>query len=51
MAGASQKVQHLQNMISKMSEKEKKYNEKVKRLKAENNKLIKLLKDSEKLYI
>ena len=37
-------------MLNKLMDKEKKYVEKVKRLKAENTKLVKLLKDSEKLY-
>ena len=44
------KLQDQQTILNKMIEKEKKYIEKVKRLKAENNKLVKLLKDSEKLY-
>lgn len=51
MTSAAQKMQDQQAVINKFIEKEKKYNEKVKRLKTENNKLIKLLKDSEKLYL
>jgi len=46
----SSKLQDQQTVLNKLIEKEKKYIEKVKRLKAENNKLVKLLKDSEKLY-
>ena len=44
------KMQEQQTILNKFIDKEKKYNDKIKRIKAENSKLIKLLKDSEKLY-
>lgn len=44
------KLYEQQQIITKHNEKERRYIEKIKQLKAENKKLVQLLKDSEKLF-
>lgn len=46
----SSKLSEQQGIINKYIEKEKRYIDKIKQLKAENKKLVQLLKDSEKLF-
>ena len=46
----SSKLSEQQSIINKYMEKEKRYVDKIKQLKAENKKLVQLLKDSEKLF-
>ena len=44
------KLYEQQQIITKHNETERRYIEKIKQLKAENKKLVQLLKDSEKLF-